>query len=361
MECPRCHATNAPNAAFCAQCGLPFSASPEASGASPSSPATGSADVGRPWLESPESASSRNAQVAADQATAPTSRPLVSSAISVTETATETAGEDAAEWGEDSSETPPAPDTRPMAAPSAPTRSTKTWPLTGRKASRRQLSTTARPLPATPSVPLAASQTTGRANTQPVLDPDWTGGRQSFAPEIAAPRAQRRWGRWITILVIVVILLVTGFVTRTAIHLAVDSQLALVMTSSVQAISSLTNTSQTYSVTEDTVNSEIKANLPSGYGVDRVVVAMNPNKIVVTYSGYGQTGTITTGLAVQSGKIVLVQTQAQGIVGWVETGNELAQTADQALAKLPTPYGVESVEIQQGAVMVTLKPPSKSS
>jgi len=158
----------------------------------------------------------------------------------------------------------------------------------------------------------------------------------------------------VSIVIVIGLLLSGGFLARELIHIAVDSQIALSMTSSITSITDLSTNGLQSSVSAGQVNDWITTNRSATSVVDLLSVAFHPNYVLIKYSVFGTTGTVQTGITAQSGKLMLTHTTLDGILGWVETGQEFASTADQALARLNTPNGVESDVISEGSLTLLL-------
>lgn len=351
MNCPRCQTANATDAPFCVQCGLPLTAQAALTGITqPPSQDSATQDAseqrlttptipraGGPTLEMPSTPSF--------PLQSPHSPKNLAGSVSPEAPVIERAGSSI----------------HSERAPIA----TASFPGTGQRAAqprnpfRRFVS---RRISAAPPQPLAAGGgSVAPGALRPVLGSE---GRQTsvlqsgFAPEITPQRRPWPWGRTVAAVIVVALLAALVSFVRTEIHTAVDSQIALAMTAGVSSINGLTSTVHPWQVTADQVNAELASDLPAGTGLDHLAVAFHPGVAEVTYTTFGQTGTIRSGIAVQAGKLVLVNTQVTGILNWVENGDELAATADRALAKLQTPNGVESVVIAEGTVTITLSPPS---
>lgn len=115
--------------------------------------------------------------------------------------------------------------------------------------------------------------------------------------------------------------------------------------------------SPTVSISDVETNALLAHTLPSGTGVDQLSATFQTNALIVTYHAYGQQGTIETGLQAQNGQLIATDTRVSGPLGWVESGDELRATLNQALGELAakTPHGFQGVRIAPGQLTVTLK------
>lgn len=88
-----------------------------------------------------------------------------------------------------------------------------------------------------------------------------------------------------------------------------------------------------------------------------VAVRYAPGVVHVQYDVRGNTGEITMQPRARDGRIEVVNVHVTGILGWVESGQELQATLNRELAPLSgkTPHGFAVLIVAAGQVTVTLK------
>jgi hypothetical protein len=235
------------------------------------------------------------------------------------------------------------------------------------------------PLGATQTVPLARPLVAGGASIYGALPdaptqvaaPVWPGAaRRAEAPPPARRRSRAgscllRGLLGVAIALVVVVALVAAaweLAVRPYVHAQVDGAIGNGLSQAVASIppipdQALKLVGAQFSVNAADVNAMVVNQLPRGSGLDGLSVAFEPGTIELDYNAFGQPGAIRTTLRVQNDALVANQTQVSGPLGWVESGDELQATLDQALAQLrnKTPHGFQSVAIQAGQLIVVLK------
>jgi zinc-ribbon domain len=152
-----------------------------------------------------------------------------------------------------------------------------------------------------------------------------------------------------------------GLAVRPTLHAQVDGAIGQGLGQAVASVPSVTDQmlevgGPTFFATDADVNALLQRYLPSSSGLDAVTVTFQPGVVLVTYSAYGLSGTVQTTLQVRGGQLQTTQTQVSGIMGWVETGEELQARVNQALGQLSskTPHGFRSVRVGIGKITVVL-------
>lgn len=151
-----------------------------------------------------------------------------------------------------------------------------------------------------------------------------------------------------------------GLVVRPSLHSQVDGAIATALGSMVDRFPAITDREltvvQTFRASESDANVLLQRDVVPNSGLDSATVALRQGQIVVTYATFGQAGTIYTTLQVQGNQLVATHTQVDGIASWVETGDELQFTINQALQQLQTktPHGFRSVVVNGGQIVVVL-------
>jgi hypothetical protein len=218
---------------------------------------------------------------------------------------------------------------------------------------------TQRAHPAHPARPSAGPS--ARAQ-QPTV---WPGAQAGVVPR---RKPGRRWRRVLLALVLALALLASiaagawGLAIRPAAHQQVDGTVASALDSAVARVPTIPALALQFGQTSATisdadVNALVQQQLQQSSGLDSLAVAFQPGAVLVTYSAYGRSGTVRSTLVVRGGSLQAANTQVTGILGWVETGDELQATVNRSLAQLKarTPYGFQSVDVESGKLTVALK------
>jgi hypothetical protein len=154
---------------------------------------------------------------------------------------------------------------------------------------------------------------------------------------------------------------VWGLAIRPSAHAMVDSAISRTLQQGVARVppvppQALRAGLTSFDATESEVDAELRQNLRSGRGLEGVNVSFQSGVVVFSYTLYGMTGAIRARPQVQGGALQVTQTQVDGPLSWVETGDELQATINQGLAPLrsKTPYGFKSVSVADGVILLTL-------
>jgi hypothetical protein len=193
----------------------------------------------------------------------------------------------------------------------------------------------------------------------------WPGASSGPA---ARPATRQRWWRGPLAALIVLGMLaalivgVWALVIRPVAHAQADGAIAGMLDVAVGSLppipeEALALAGPEVTVTDVEINNLVLQHLPTNSNVDSLAIAFRPGMIVANYSAFGQSGTIETRLQARNGELVATDTRVTGILGWVESGDELQATLNQELAKLrsKTPHGVQSVRITNGRITIVLR------
>ena len=75
----------------------------------------------------------------------------------------------------------------------------------------------------------------------------------------------------------------------------------------------------------------------------------------MTYMLWGSPGKISAHVVAVNGRVFVQNTQVQGWLAQIETGDELQDTLNQSLAHLPAQDYVDSVIVGNGTLTITLR------
>lgn len=197
--------------------------------------------------------------------------------------------------------------------------------------------------------------------------PAWPGGPDGRASAATRKKPGRWWRVALALLLTLAVLAAIaaaawGLIIRPAIHTQVDNAIGGALNSAIASLPSvpeqaLLAVGSKVTISQDETNALLQRELPQNTGLVGASVAYQPGVIEMTYSAYGQSGTIDTSLQVQGSQVVATNTQVNGVLGWVESGSELQTTLNQALGQLQnkTPHGFQSVQVSNGQLTVILR------
>jgi hypothetical protein len=109
--------------------------------------------------------------------------------------------------------------------------------------------------------------------------------------------------------------------------------------------------------TEAEVNRYFLAILPLLKPVEGMQLRFVPGQVQAEVRAYGVSGTVYSGLAVRDGRIVTVNPQVYGFLGWFVSGATAAPYLERQINTFANPYGtylVTDVQVQNQAVTVKL-------
>jgi hypothetical protein len=177
-----------------------------------------------------------------------------------------------------------------------------------------------------------------------------------------APRSGGPAGCLLGVLAFLIIAVVAGVfawaVARPMVNDRVQKQLDRGLATQVAAISVPTaQVTGQVTLTEDQINREIAANAGSFDPVKNPRVRVLPNELRVSFDLYGVTSTYRGGLAVNNGKIVVVDPQLSGPAGKILDAGQVADILEAQLASLMERSRVRptAVRLQDGKMTVTTK------
>jgi hypothetical protein len=178
------------------------------------------------------------------------------------------------------------------------------------------------------------------------------------SPQPTQPTERRLHRRLLTgCLVTLAILLVVAIGTwiviiRPVAHTIADHELR----NTLEAATSLAPVYQpgTVSVTEAQVNQKLAGHNFGRVPIRKIAVQFRGGTASVTYSLPITGGSVTTKIVVHNGRLFAQDTHVEGLAGWIETGDELQATFNDALALLPTGDHFGSVTAQNGTLSVTI-------
>lgn len=214
-----------------------------------------------------------------------------------------------------------------------------------------------------PAITAAALRSTGApaAGGKPAV---WPG-----AQEQRTPRSQERRGGWWRGLLAGVLALgllvglaagVWALAVRPTLHAQVDGSIDSGLSSVIGRLPAITDSQlrsgQIFRGSETDANTVLAKDIVPNSGLDSATVSFQQGQVVVTYVALGQQGTISTTLQVQGGQLEATNTQVDGELSWVETGDELQATINRALqhVQAKTPHGFKSVQVDGGQITVVL-------
>lgn len=199
--------------------------------------------------------------------------------------------------------------------------------------------------------PIAGSQTPPLAHE--AATSIWPGGEVARR---AAPKSSARKNPWrvpttIAIVLCVLLVLILGawaIMLRPAIHSTVDSQLrAALDTAIVQAAPNQpipAGIVLTITIPASTLNTDIQNEL-GNVPVQNVQVHFSGDgQVLAGYTFLGRDGTISTQLVpLADGRVQAQGTAVTGLLGMVESDDEMAAAFNEALGRLPTQYHVNTI------------------
>lgn len=110
-------------------------------------------------------------------------------------------------------------------------------------------------------------------------------------------------------------------------------------------------------VTDTQINRYLAANPEALKPLDAATVAFVPGQARATIEALGTTNQVTFGLAVQNGKVVVVEPDLDGPLGYLISFDDLTRTLERQLNEQlqAQERAVTSVQIEQGAIVAVLE------
>lgn len=111
-------------------------------------------------------------------------------------------------------------------------------------------------------------------------------------------------------------------------------------------------------ITEETVNAELEANAELYEPVEDVTVSIGSDAITIRFSLYGLESTYRTGLAVEAGRIVLVDSSLDGAAGRFVDEDAVGAIFEAEVAELLRRSNVQPTEVslRDGSVVIVTAP-----
>ncbi len=178
-------------------------------------------------------------------------------------------------------------------------------------------------------------------------------------PSRATQPAKRRRGRRLLVgcLVTLAVLLAVAIgcwveIIRPVAHTIVDNELRNVLETA--ASKAPVYPPGTVAVTEAQVNQKLADHDFGRVPIRQIAAQFRGGSAGITYTLPITGGSVRTELVVHDGKLFAEDTHVEGLAGFIETGNELQATLNDALALLPTDDVFGSVTAQNGTLSVTI-------
>jgi hypothetical protein len=145
-------------------------------------------------------------------------------------------------------------------------------------------------------------------------------------------------------LIFLIVLLVAcaaawAMLIRPAVHNQVDAEVRSSLASTIRQIPQNVPPDE-YAISAATVNANIQQQIPANSGVSSAQVHFQNGNVVLDYVYHGQSGAVTTQLVPVQGILVAQNTTVTGVLGWVESGDELQSALNDELPSVPSGYHV---------------------
>jgi hypothetical protein len=199
--------------------------------------------------------------------------------------------------------------------------------------------------------------------TPPLRWPGDEATRAKAARAGSAPgRGSAPWWRIPLIAGIVLVVLVVGclgawaLAIRPSMHTSLDTQMRSALDSGIHlAFQQPGATSKgQYAIPAAFLNGIISTELPPGSPVSNVAIAFANNQVIITYSFWGGSGTVSTTLAAQNGRVTAHGTSVDCPLCLIESGDDMEATFNDALAQIPKSVNVTGVATNNDALVVTI-------
>ena len=181
------------------------------------------------------------------------------------------------------------------------------------------------------------------------------------AARSASARRRRRWPWYLLLFLVIFGLVASGswlLLLRPAIHQSVDGQISQGLQQAVDQIPPLARAAPPgipFPVTEGQINDYLAQNVSQLAPITNMQVTLQPGVMIVTFQAYGFGSTVRLGLAVTGGTLVAQQVDVSGLLGWVESADDLTARFDEALSQVPGKLGrpLASVTIDDGVIQLS--------
>lgn len=148
-------------------------------------------------------------------------------------------------------------------------------------------------------------------------------------------------------------------VIRPAVHASVDQQLRAGLAAQIDKIPPIPDgfPAITRTITDTEFNRQASGgNATNNQGdMKDIVVRFSPGLVTMSYRLWGSPGKIETHLFARNGRIFVTNTQVNGWLAQVETGDELQGALNDSLARLPGQDYVERLVVGNGTLTITLR------
>jgi hypothetical protein len=111
--------------------------------------------------------------------------------------------------------------------------------------------------------------------------------------------------------------------------------------------------------TQTEINQYLSNNIAYFWPVESIAVRLLPGEIQADVRAYGMSGTFRSGITTSNGRIVTINPQISGMLGWFVSGPQAAPFIEQQVNSFANPYNyyVTAAQVQDQAVTVTLYQP----
>jgi hypothetical protein len=148
---------------------------------------------------------------------------------------------------------------------------------------------------------------------------------------------------------------------RSVISNQVEDEISIGISNELRNVDQVTvATSGRMRITEDDINDELRRNAKLYEPVKDASVGINPEEVTISFSLYGVGSTFRTKMAVDDGRIVLVDPSLSGPAGRLVDVNDVAVIFETEVAELLRRSNVRptQVSLRDGSVVITTEPSS---
>ena len=146
---------------------------------------------------------------------------------------------------------------------------------------------------------------------------------------------------------------------RSVVSNEIENELSVGITNELRSVERLpVQSSGRMRITEEDVNKELRANAVRYKPIEDVTVAIDSDAVTIRFSVYGIESTYRTGLAVDDGRIVLVDSSLDGAAGRIVNEDEVGAVFEAEVAELLRRSNVEPTEVslRDGSVVIATTP-----
>lgn len=148
---------------------------------------------------------------------------------------------------------------------------------------------------------------------------------------------------------------------RPQLHQAVDSKVRGALHQAVSQIPTPDTTQlapgQTihYQITAAEVNDRVQSELGGNSGISNAQVQFINGQLVATVTAQGQQGTVTTDLAIESGRLRAQNTQVSCPLCLVESNDDMQASLNDSLNSIPSQYYVTQFTVNPDTIDLTVQ------